>query len=45
LKKPTPLEKISFVLFDAEALAEFEKALAEIPSGSDAQAAPKAGRK
>jgi O-acetyl-ADP-ribose deacetylase (regulator of RNase III) len=45
LKKSTPLEKISFVLFDAEALAEFEKALAEIPSGSDAQTAPKAGRK
>jgi O-acetyl-ADP-ribose deacetylase (regulator of RNase III) len=27
LKKPTTLEKISFVLFDAKALATFEKAM------------------
>jgi O-acetyl-ADP-ribose deacetylase (regulator of RNase III) len=45
LKQPTSLERISFVLFDAPALAEFEKALAEIASGGDGQAPPKAGRK
>jgi O-acetyl-ADP-ribose deacetylase (regulator of RNase III) len=36
LKGPTSLEKIHFVLFDAAALAEFEKALAEIAAeGAD----------
>jgi O-acetyl-ADP-ribose deacetylase (regulator of RNase III) len=45
LKKPTSLEKIHFVLFDAQALSEFEKALAEVAAGGEAQAASEAGRK
>jgi len=45
LKKPTSLEKIYFVLFDTQALSEFEKALAQIAAGGDPQAAPPAGRK
>jgi O-acetyl-ADP-ribose deacetylase len=45
LKKPTSLEKIYFVLFDTQALSEFEKALAEIAAGGDPQFAPPAGRK
>lgn len=45
LKKPTSLEKISFVLFDALALCEFEKALTEIASGGDARSSSQAVRK
>jgi O-acetyl-ADP-ribose deacetylase (regulator of RNase III) len=45
LKKPTSLEKIYFVLFDAQALSEFEIALSEIAADGDPQAAPQAGRK
>ena len=45
LKNPTSLEKIYFVLFDTQALSEFEKALAENTAGGDPQAAPPAGRK
>jgi O-acetyl-ADP-ribose deacetylase len=35
LKKPTSLEKILFVLFDAQALSEFEKALGEMVAGGE----------
>jgi O-acetyl-ADP-ribose deacetylase (regulator of RNase III) len=45
LKKPTSLEKIYFVLFDAQALSEFEIALSEIAAGGDPQAAPQVGCK
>ena len=45
LKKPTSLEKINFVLFDAEALSEFEKVLAEMAAAGELEAAPEAGRK
>jgi O-acetyl-ADP-ribose deacetylase (regulator of RNase III) len=45
LKKPTSLEKIYFVLFDAQALSEFEKALAELASGDESESASQAGRK
>jgi O-acetyl-ADP-ribose deacetylase (regulator of RNase III) len=45
LKKPTSLEKVYFVLFDAQALSEFEKALLEIGASGDPQAAPQAGGK
>lgn len=43
LKKATSLEKIYFVLFDAPALSEFEKALAEIVAGGDVSSAFEAG--
>src|SRR5579863_9884743 len=39
LKKPTSLEKIYFVLFDARALAEFEKARAEMGAGGELRGA------
>jgi O-acetyl-ADP-ribose deacetylase len=45
LKQPTSLEKIYFVLFDAKALAEFEKARGEMGSGGELQAAAEPGRK
>jgi O-acetyl-ADP-ribose deacetylase (regulator of RNase III) len=45
LKKPTSLEKIYFVLFDASALSEFEKALAEIGCGGGVSSAFEAGEK
>jgi O-acetyl-ADP-ribose deacetylase (regulator of RNase III) len=45
LKKPTSLEKICFVLFDAQALSEFEKARAEMAASGDFLEAPEAGRK
>jgi len=34
---PTSLEKVYFILFDKEALAEFERAFAELLSGESAQ--------
>jgi O-acetyl-ADP-ribose deacetylase len=45
LKKPTTLEKICFVLFDAQALSEFEKVLAEMAAAGEFEAAPQAERK
>jgi O-acetyl-ADP-ribose deacetylase (regulator of RNase III) len=45
LKKNTPLEKIYFVLFDAQALSEFEKVRAEMDSGGELQGASGAGSK
>jgi O-acetyl-ADP-ribose deacetylase (regulator of RNase III) len=45
LKKPTSLEKISFVLFDSTALSEFEKVLTEMGAAGELQDAPEAGRK
>src|SRR5271169_416404 len=45
LKKPTSLEKICFVLFDAPALSEFEKVLAEMAAAGELQGAPETGRK
>jgi O-acetyl-ADP-ribose deacetylase (regulator of RNase III) len=45
LKEPTSLEKIYFALFDAQALAEFEKVLAEIASGGETQDERRAERK
>jgi hypothetical protein len=45
LKKPTSLEKIYFALFDAQALSEFEKALAEISDNGESQDAPQGLRK
>lgn len=45
LKKPTSLEKINFVLFDAAALSEFEKVLAEMASAGELKDAPGAGQK
>ncbi len=39
LKKSTSLEKIYFVLFDAPALSEFEKALAEMAAAGELQGA------
>jgi O-acetyl-ADP-ribose deacetylase len=45
LKKPTTLEMIYFVLFDAQALSEFEKVLAEMAAAGELQGAPHAGRK
>ena len=44
LKKPTSLETIYFVLFDAHALSEFEKVLAEMSAAGDLQGAPQAER-
>jgi O-acetyl-ADP-ribose deacetylase len=43
LKKPTSIEKIHFVLFDAQALAEFEKALGEMVVGGEFQNEAQAG--
>jgi O-acetyl-ADP-ribose deacetylase len=43
LKQPTSLEKIYFVLFEAKALGEFEKGLAEMAAESQSPAEP--GRK
>jgi O-acetyl-ADP-ribose deacetylase (regulator of RNase III) len=45
LKTPTSLEKIYFVLFDAQALSEFEKIRAELDSGGKKQSASESGRK
>ena len=45
LKKPTSLEKIYFVLFDAAALSEFEKVRAEMAAAGELQDVPEAGRK
>ena len=45
LKKPTSLEKIYFVLFDARALSEFEKVWAEMTAGGELQGAPETERK
>jgi O-acetyl-ADP-ribose deacetylase len=45
LQKPTSLEKIYFVLFDAQALYDFEKVRAEMAAGGELQGAPEAGRK
>jgi O-acetyl-ADP-ribose deacetylase (regulator of RNase III) len=45
LKRPTSLEKICFVLFDAPALSEFEKILAEMAAAGELQDAPEAGQK
>jgi O-acetyl-ADP-ribose deacetylase len=39
LKKPTSLEKVYFVLFDAAALTEFEKTLAQMPESGESDAA------
>jgi O-acetyl-ADP-ribose deacetylase (regulator of RNase III) len=44
MKKPTSVEKIYFVLFDARALSEFQKALKEI-AGGESQSASQAGHK
>ncbi len=44
LKKSTSLEKIYFVLFDAQALFEFEKVRSEMSSGSEFNGAPQAER-
>ena len=45
LKEPTSLEKIYFALFDAQALSEFEKVLAEIAAGGESQDERRAERK
>jgi O-acetyl-ADP-ribose deacetylase (regulator of RNase III) len=45
LKKNTSLEKIYFVLFDAQALSEFEKVRAEMSSGGELLGASGAGSK
>jgi O-acetyl-ADP-ribose deacetylase (regulator of RNase III) len=45
LKKPTSVEKIYFVLFDAQVLSEFEKVLAEIAGGGELHGEAQAGRK
>jgi O-acetyl-ADP-ribose deacetylase (regulator of RNase III) len=45
LKQPTSLEKIHFVLFDAQTLSEFEKALAEMGAGGEPRGASEAARK
>jgi O-acetyl-ADP-ribose deacetylase (regulator of RNase III) len=45
LKKPTSLEQIYFVLFDARALSEFEKAGTEMAAAGELQSAPNVGRK
>ena len=44
-KKNTSLEMIYFILFDAQALSEFEKVLAEIAANGESQGASQAGRK
>jgi O-acetyl-ADP-ribose deacetylase (regulator of RNase III) len=45
LKKPTSLEKICFILFDAQVLAEFDKVLAEMSAADESSGAPRAERK
>jgi O-acetyl-ADP-ribose deacetylase (regulator of RNase III) len=45
LKTNTSLEKIYFVLFDAQALSEFEKVRAEMGSGGELHGASGAGSK
>jgi O-acetyl-ADP-ribose deacetylase (regulator of RNase III) len=45
LQQTTSLEKVYFVLFDARALAEFEKVRTEMGSGGELQAAAEPGRK
>jgi O-acetyl-ADP-ribose deacetylase len=45
LRKPTTIETVYFVLFDAQALSEFEKVLAEMPAARESQGAPQTGRK
>ena len=45
LKEPTSLEKIHFVLFDVQALSEFEKVRAEMGASGELQGAPEARRK
>jgi O-acetyl-ADP-ribose deacetylase (regulator of RNase III) len=45
LKTNTSLEKIYFVLFDAQALSEFEKVRAEMGSGGELHRASGAGSK
>jgi O-acetyl-ADP-ribose deacetylase (regulator of RNase III) len=45
LKKPTSLEKIYFVLFDAQALSEFEKVRAEMIAAGQASVTPEVERK
>ena len=42
-QKPTSLEKIYFVLFDARALSEFEKAWSEISAGANLKSGREAG--
>jgi len=44
-KKPTSLEKVSFVLFDSPALSEFEKVWAEMNAAGELQGATEEGRK
>ena len=44
LKRPTSLEKVYFVLFDAQALSEFEKVRAEMAASGDFLEAREAGR-
>ena len=43
LKKTTSLQKVYFVLFDASALSEFEKVLAEMDSSGELEGAPAKG--
>lgn len=45
LKKPTSFEKIYFVLFDAQALSEFEKVRSKMSAGGEFDAAPQAEQK
>jgi O-acetyl-ADP-ribose deacetylase len=45
LKKPTSLEKIYFVLFDVQALSEFEKVSAEMVAAGEFDGAAQAERK
>ncbi len=45
LKRPTSLEKVCFVLFDAPALSEFEKVLAQMDSAGELQGAPETEKK
>jgi len=45
LKKPTSLERVYFVLFDASALAAFEKAFAELAARGELNDARAAGQK
>jgi hypothetical protein len=44
LKGPTSLEKIHFALFDAQALAAFEKVWAEMAPSGELDAASAAGK-
>ena len=45
LKKPTPLEKVCVVLFDAQGLSEFENILAEMDAAGELRAAGEAETK